>query len=42
MMGVFEFEKVSFTLVCDNVVVEFQSFVSTFSCEGAIEGKGSL
>jgi hypothetical protein len=34
MMGVVEFEKVSFTLMCDNfVVVEFQCFVSNFSCE---------
>jgi len=32
MMGVVEFEKVSFTLMCDNVVVvEFQYFVFTFS-----------
>ncbi len=34
MMGVVEFEKVSFTLMCDNVVVvEFRCFVFTFSCE---------
>ncbi len=34
MMGVVEFEKVSFTFMCDNVVVvEFQCFVFTFSCE---------
>jgi hypothetical protein len=34
IMGVVEFENISFTFMCDNVVVvEFQCFVFTFSCE---------